>query len=205
MRFYPQLSGPRARTIALDAAAVLLIAVFAWSGIKVHDTVIELNALSRGVTDAGQAVNGGFDRAADAVGDVPLVGGALRDGLRGAGGATGGNVAAAGRAGESAVSDTARLLGWVTFGLPTLVLLAFYLPLRAIQVRRLSRAHQMLGGPVSDERRRLLAMRAAFGLSWSDLASHTQDPIGDLEAGRLDPLVAALYADAGMRPPAAAG
>lgn len=205
MRFYPQLSGPRARTIALDAAAVLLIAVFAWSGIKVHDTVIELNALSRGVTDAGQAVNGGFDRAADAVGDVPLVGGALRDGLRGAGGATGGNVAAAGRAGESAVSDTARLLGWVTFGLPTLVLLAFYLPLRAIQVRRLSRAHQMLGGPVSDERRRLLAMRAAFGLSWSDLASFTQDPIGDLEAGRLDPLVAALYADAGMRPPAAAG
>ncbi|MFN8132202.1 MAG: hypothetical protein U0R70_11705 [Solirubrobacteraceae bacterium] len=205
MRFYPQLSGPRARTIALDAAAVLLIAVFAWSGIKVHDTVIELNALSRGVTDAGQAVNGGFDRAADAVGDVPLVGGALRDGLRGAGGATGGNVAAAGRAGESAVSDTARLLGWVTFGLPTLVLLAFYLPLRAIQVRRLSRAHQMLGGPVSDERRRLLAMRAAFGLSWSDLASYTQDPIGDLEAGRLDPLVAALYADAGMRPPAAAG
>ena len=103
------------------------------------------------------------------------------------------------------MSDTARLLGWVTFGLPTLVLLAFYLPLRAIQVRRLSRAHQMLGGPVSDERRRLLAMRAAFGLSWSDLASYTQDPIGDLEAGRLDPLVAALYADAGMRPPAAAG
>ncbi len=205
MRFYPQLSGPRARTIALDAAAVLLIAVFAWSGIKVHDTVIELNALSRGVTDAGQAVNGGFDRAADAVGDVPLVGGALRDGLRGAGGATGGNVAAAGRAGESAVSDTAQLLGWVTFGLPTLVLLAFYLPLRAIQVRRLSRAHRMLRGPVSDERRRLLAMRAAFGLSWSDLASHTPDPIGDLEAGRLDPLVAALYADAGMRPPAAPG
>ena len=52
------------------------------------------------------------------------------------------------------------------------------------------------------ERRRLLAMRAAFGLSWLDLTPYSADPIGDLEAGRLDPLVAALYAEAGLRPPA---
>jgi hypothetical protein len=204
MRFYPQLSGPRSRTVARDVIVVLLLVVFAWAGIKVHDTVIELNALSRGVTDAGQAINGGFDRAAEAVGDVPLVGGALRDRLEGAGGATGGNVAAAGRAGESAVSDTASLLGWITFGLPTLVLLAFYLPLRGLQIRRMNRAQRMLGLALSPERRRLLAMRAAFGLSWSDLGSFSKDPIGDLEAGRLDPLVDALYADAGLRPPAPA-
>ncbi len=203
MRLYPQLPGARSRTIAADLVVVALLVVFAWAGMKVHDTVIELNALSRGVTEAGTAVNSTFGKVADAVDDVPLVGGPLGDGLRAGSGVTAGNVAKAGAAGGRAVDRTANALGWATFALPALVLLAVFLPFRVIQVRRLTRAHRMLGtAPPTGERERLLAMRAAFGLPWAALAGHTRDPIGDLESGRYEPLVAALYADAGLRPPA---
>jgi len=201
VRVYPDLRGPRLRTLAADAAVVLLLAFFAWAGVKVHDTVIELNSLSRGVQNAGGAVRDGFSQAAGAVGGVPFVGGKLSDGLKSAGAATGGNVVEAGKAGESAVSDTARVLGWAIFLGPALVLLALYVPLRGLQIRRLTSAARMLGAAAGPERTRLLAMRAAFGLSWRDLRPYSRDPIGDLEAERYAPLVEALYASAGLRPP----
>ena len=48
-------------------------------------------------------------------------------------------------------------------------------------------------------------MRAAFGLSYLTLLGYTRDPLGDLAAGRYDPLVAAALDDVGIRrpPPAA--
>lgn len=201
MRFYPQLSGPRTRTITGDVVVVAMVALFAWSGVKVHDTVNGLTSITQGVEEAGTSVQSGFADVAGAVAAIPIVGGALSDSLKGTGGATGGNVVVAAKAGETAVNDTATVLGWVTFALPTLVLLAFFVPLRGRQLRRLRDAHNALGGSVSAERRRLLAMRAAFGMPWGDLKPFTKDPIGDLEAGRFEGLIAALYADAGLRPP----
>lgn len=201
MRLYPTLPSARTRTVAGDIIVVALLVLFAWSGMKVHDTVNDLTSITRGVRDAGTSVQDGFAGVADAVGGIPIVGGALADSLKTTGGATGGNVVSAANAGETAVNDTATVLGWVTFALPTLVLLAFFVPLRGRQIRRLTNAHDALGGAVSEERRRLLAMRAAFGMEWGDLRPFTNDPIGDLEAGRLEPLVAALYAQAGLRPP----
>ncbi len=201
MRLYPELSGPRARTILFDVGVLVLILLFAWTGKQVHDTVIEINSLSRGVIDAGSSVQNGFDNAAGAIDGVPVVGGSLAEGLRSAGEGSGGNVAAAGEAGEEAVSDTANVLGLAIFGLPTLVLLAFFVPLRGLQIRRLTMGAQALGAAPSAERRRLLAQRAAFGLPWADLRPFTRDPLGDLEAGHYEPLLAALYADAGLSPP----
>ena len=201
MRFYPELSGPRTRTVLCDLGVLLLVLLFAWTGKQVHDTVAEINSLSRGVIDAGGSVRNGFEDAAGAVGDVPVVGGSLADGLRSAGGASGGSVVAAGEAGEEAVSDTATVLGLAIFGLPTLVLIAFFIPLRWRQVRRLTLGAQALGATPTAERRHLLAQRAAFGMPWADLRPFTRDPIGDLEASNYEPLLAALYADAGLRPP----
>lgn len=202
MRLYPQLPLTRTRTIAGDVVVVLLVVLFAWSGLKVHDTVTDLTSITGGVRDAGTSVQDGFARAAGAVAAIPIVGGVLSDSLEETGGATGGSVVQAADEGEEAVDDTATVLGWVTFALPTLVLLAFFVPLRGRQIIRLTRAHQMLASsPPDRERRRLLAMRAAFGMPWEDLRPYTRDPIGDLEAGRLEPLLAALYADGGLLPP----
>jgi hypothetical protein len=43
-------------------------------------------------------------------------------------------------------------------------------------------------------------MRAAFSLPYGQLLQYTRDPLGDLEDGRYDALVAAALEDAGLRP-----
>ena len=44
-------------------------------------------------------------------------------------------------------------------------------------------------------------MRAAFGLPYLTLLGYTSDPLGDLVAENIDPLVAAALDDAGIRRP----
>jgi hypothetical protein len=76
-------------------------------------------------------------------------------------------------------------------------------PPRLRQIRRLTAVDRLLAVPddgLTGERRRLLAMRAAFSLPYPTLARHTSDPFGDLVAERYDSLVAAALEDAGLRP-----
>lgn len=199
MRLYPEQPGRRLDLIARDLAVVLALVLFALIAVKVHDAVDRLAVLGEGVESAGKGVSGGFGAAADAVDGTPLVGGSLADALRGAGEGSGGEVEDLGRGGASAAHDLATLLGFLFFALPAAVLLLFALPPRVRQVRRLNAAAQAVG-ELSAERRRLLAMRAAFGLPYGELLRFTQDPLGDLEAGRYDALVAAELEQAGMRP-----
>jgi hypothetical protein len=60
----------------------------------------------------------------------------------------------------------------------------------------------VLHGADDPERRRLLAMRAAFALPYGQLLKFTSDPLGDLKAERYDDLVRAALEDAGLRGPA---
>jgi len=205
MRFYPDIPSRRAATIARDATLLLLLVLLAWLGVKVHDTVDELSVLGRGVTDAGNSVQSSFRSAADAVDGAPLIGPRLGGGLREAGAGSGGKVAEVGRKGEDSVHETAALLGWLTFLVPGGLLVAWMVPPRVAQVRRLTAASQALAGAGagSFERRRLLAMRAAFSLPYAQLLAHTRDPLGDLEHERYDALVAAALDDAGLRRPPA--
>ena len=205
MRLYPDLPGARLRQVAIDLVVVLLIVLFAWLGMKVNNTVDDLAVLGRGVKDAGGAVQGSLSDAGNAVAGVPLVGGDLKSALTDAGVATGGNVQSAGSAGEKAVEQTAQLLGWITFGIPTLLVLLGWLPWRLRRLRRLNAAAAVLKAGADPERRRLLAMRAALALPYGDLLPYTRDPIGDLAQERYEPLLRALYADCGLRPPPAAG
>ena len=205
MRFYSDVPSRRTATIARDALAIVLVLLFAWLGLKVHDAVDELASLGRGVQDAGQGVQRGFTSAANAVDDTPLIGGRLGDGLRDAGRGSGGEVAQAGRKGEAGVHDLANLLGVLTWGIPTLFLLSRLLPTRVEQVRRLSAASRVLAEPDTPGCRRTVAMRAAFSLPYGQLLRHTRDPLGDLEAERYDGLVAAAFDDAGLMAPAAGG
>jgi len=178
----------------------LLLLLLAWLGLKVHDAVDRLAVLGEGVNRAGSSVQGGFESAADAVDGTPLIGGELADGLRGAGESSGGEVADLGQRGEDGVHRLANLLGLLVFLLPAGLLLLRFLPERLAQVRRLTAASRVLREP-SGERRRLVAMRAAFSLPYGQLLAHTRDPLGDLAAERYDPLVAAALEDAGLREP----
>ena len=199
MPLYPELRGPRARAVVRDLVAITLLLIFAWAGFKVHGAVDRLAVLGEGVQASGRVVEDGFSSAADAVDGTPIVGDELGDGLRSAGEGSGGEVVELGEQGEEGAHDLALILGVVTFGLPALIVLAVWLPGRIGQVRRLHAASQVLGDQEGSERRRLLAMRAAFSLPYGQLLAYTPDPIGDLEDGRYDALVAAALEDAGLK------
>lgn len=199
MRFYPDHRGRRVDLIARDLAVVLALVLFAAIALEVHDAVDRLAVLGDGVESAGKGLSGGFEAAADAVDGTPVVGDDLGDALRGAGESSGGEVEDLGRGGAGAANDLADLLGILFFGLPAALLLLLAVPPRVRQVRRLNAAARAVG-ELSPERRRLLAMRAAFGLPYGELLRFTKDPLGDLEAGRYDALVAAELEQAGLRP-----
>jgi hypothetical protein len=199
VRYYPELPSRRRRAILGDLAVVASIAVFAWLGLTVNDTFDDVASLGHGVEDAGNSVQSGFERAGGLVGEVPIVGGTLGDAFTEVGAGTGGNTAALGERGAAAVEDTALLLGWVTFALPALVVLLWAVPRRVVRVRRLTAAGRVLRDAQGEERRRLLAMRAAFGLPYETLLAHSPDPIGALAAGDYEPLLTALLEDAGLR------
>jgi hypothetical protein len=200
MRIYPDTPNERGRAVARDALTLLALFVLAWLALKVHDTVDKLAVLGTGVRDSGNAVQDGFGAAADAVSGVPVVGGDVGDAFRDAGEGTGGNVADAGRAGEERIHDLANLLGFLFFAIPASILLLTTLPARIRQVRELNAAQALLDTS-SEERRKLLAMRAAFSLPARELTRHTNDPLGDLAAGRYEPLIEAAYAAEGLAPP----
>jgi hypothetical protein len=203
VRLYPQLHGPRIGTVSRDLLIVALLLLFALIGKAVHDAVDALAVLGEGVRSGGEAVEGGFESAADAVDGTPIVGDDLADGLRDAGGASGGNVADLGSAGEEKVHYLANLLGLLTFALPSALVLLVMVPPRIRQIRQLTAATRVLREPVG-ERRRLLAMRAAFALPYGQLLRYTKDPIGDLAAERYEPLVKAVLEDVGLRAPPSA-
>ena len=204
MRLYPDVPARRAATLLRDAAALIALVLLAVLGLAVHDAVDRLAVLGQGVEDAGGAVRGAFESAADEVDDVPVVGDEVADGLRGAGDETGGEVAELGARGERAAHRLALVLGLVVFGLPAALVLWLWLPDRIRQVRRLTEAARALAEPEAPDRRRVIAMRAAFSLPYGQLLAHTRDPLGDLAAERYDPLVAAAFEAEGLRPRATA-
>ena len=201
MRLYPDVRAQRLDLMARDAAMVLAVVLFGLIALKVHDAVDRLAVLGEGVESAGNAVSGGFDSAADAVGGTPVVGDDIGDALRGAGDASGGNVSDLGRGGAGAAHDLANLLGLLFFLLPTGVLLLLGLPPRVRQVRRLNAAAQVLRDPNLPARREQLAARAAYGLPYGTLLRFTPDPLGDLAAGRHDAIVQAALEEEGLQAP----
>jgi hypothetical protein len=198
MRLYPDTADDRGRAVAKDALVLLTLFVLAWLALKVHNAVDELAVLGTGVRDSGEAVQTGFEEAGEAASGIPVVGGDVEDALRDAGSGTGGEVAQAGSDGEEKVHDLANLLGLLFFAIPASILLIATLPGRIRQFRELNATERLLD-LTSDDRRRLVAMRAAFSLPARELARHTKDPLGDLAEGRYDPLIAAAYDEAGLR------
>ena len=200
MRFYSDIPARRTAAIISDLVVLLLLVLFAWLGLRVHDAVAEIASVPRGVSNTGGAIQRGFESAGDAVGEVPVVGEPLADALQEAGEGAGGEVAETGREGEEDVNNLANVLGALFFLLPAAAVLSRYLPDRIADVRRLRAAARAIGPTLTPDRERTLAMRAAYGLPYERLVRYTRDPLADLENGRYDGLVAAALDDAGLRP-----
>jgi hypothetical protein len=216
MRLYPASSYRATRTAIGDLVVVLLLIVFAWVGVKVHDGIMELTSVGRDIQDSGFAVSvtardtaGGIDdafsSAGEAVDGVPLVGqqlaDALRDAPRGAtdairenGEREGARIVRLGREQVRRTEQAANVAGWLTFLLPAVILLAWRLPPRVRLVTAMSTAQRTL----RDAPEHILAARAAYSLPYGTLTRYTRDPFGDLAAGRHEGLLAALAEDAGV-------
>ena len=200
VRFYSDIPSARTAAIVSDLLVLLLLLLFAWLGLRVHDAVAEIASVPRGVSNTGGAIQRGFESAGDAVGEVPVVGEPLAGALQEAGEGAGGEVAETGREGEEDVNNLANVLGALFFLLPAAAVLSRYLPDRIADVRRLRAAARAIGPTLTPDRERTLAMRAAYGLPYERLVRYTRDPLADLEKGRYDGLVAAALDDAGLRP-----
>ena len=199
MRFYPGAPHRFANRLVSDILIVVAIVLLALLGLKIRDSVNRLVVVPQGVRETGTAVQSGFRDAGDAVDGVPIVGGELSDAFESAGEGSGGRVEALGQEGVDRVHRLADLVGLIVFGLPAAMLLIWYLPPRLALVRRLTAASRVLDDQTSPERRRLIAMRAAFALPYETLLRYTPDPLGDLEAERYDGLIEAVLNDSGLR------
>jgi hypothetical protein len=199
MRLYPDIPHRFAARVVADFLVLAAFVLLALLGLRVRDTVNELTVVPQGVRETGSAVQSGFHDAADAVDGIPVVGGDLSDALKSAGQGSGGRVQKLGDEGVDRTHRLADLLGLLVFGLPALTLLSRYLPGRVEQIRKLTAASKVLDERASPERRRLVAMRAAFALPYETLVRYTTDPLGDLAAERYDPLIDAVLDDSGLR------
>ena len=218
MRLYPASPYRATRTVVGDLVVVLLLIVFAWVGVKVHDGILELTTVGREIQDSGRAVSATARDTARRhrrrVRRAPAAPWtacrssasnwrtrcATRRGAR----PTRSAPTASRRARGSSASAASRcagpsrrrtLAGWLTFLLPAVILLAWKLPPRVRLITRMSTAQRTLRGAPEH----ILAARAAYSLPYGTLTRYTRDPFGDLAAGRHDGLLAALADDAGVK------
>lgn len=197
---YPDLPGPRTRALVRDGLTLLLLAIFAWLGLRLYHDVDKLAALGTGVEEAGGAVRSGFDVAASAASAIPLAGDAIAGALRAAAGATGGNIVSVGQAGVRSAHHLAVIVGLLVWLLPSLLLLSSVLPRRAAELRRLRHLRLAQHGPDAVARRRLLALRSVLTLDDEELLALSPDPAGDLLAGHFEALADAALEAGGVRP-----
>ena len=216
MRLYPASATARTRTATRDLVVVGLLILFAWTGMKVHDGILELTSVGRGIQDSGRAISATTRNTAGAVeGAFADAGNAVNGSARGR--ATGRDAAQraerdderpAGhgrRAGQqdrparrragAADREAANWAGWLVFLLPSVTLLAFTVPARVRQVGAMQVAQRTLSGAPEH----ILAARAAYSLDFKTLRRYTPDPFGDLAEGRYDQLVTALRREEGLR------
>jgi hypothetical protein len=169
-------------TLLRDLTVVAWSAAWIVAGIAVADFASALTDLSDAVIDVGGAVAETGDTVVSI--DVPLVGGGLDE--------AGGNIATQGRdieaAGTASRDELERfiiLIGLAVALVPTLPVLAWYLPPRVAAARNVRAVKAMLlEGGDDAELERFLATRAVGNLPYRELTKVSKAPLRDLDEGR---------------------
>ena len=156
MPLYAPHPALRARQVPADLGMLAWIVLWVLVARTVHRAVLVLAEPGRAVEDLGTSVAGNMDSAAEAAGDVPLVGDELAAPFRALSDA-GGSVRGAGLAAQDAVGTLALVLAVVLVVLPGGWLLLRWLPWRVGYAREAGAARRLLTGTPDLE---LLAARA---------------------------------------------
>jgi hypothetical protein len=187
-------AGVRAQAL-LDVALVLWTVAWVWMGVTVGHEVRGLGELSGTVDRLGRAVIA----VGGVVAELPLVGDRVAGAAGEITGAGRNAVASAGEARESARS-VGLLLGISIALIPSSPVLLLYLPRRLALARERRALRLALIGGRTPELDRLLAERAVIHLPYHRLRQVSEDPYGDLCAGRHRPLADAELRRFGVPP-----
>jgi hypothetical protein len=178
-----------------DLAVILWVLVCAFAGVKAGQGIASLSGLGDDVRSVGRAVHDTGDTIGSI--DVPLVGGSIKSAGQSVSKA-GADVERRGRAGHEKIVRTAWLVGLTIFGLPTLPLLALYVPLRRRRVRERDAVAGGLSAARDDpELERMLAERALLTLPYERLVA-LGEPWRDVAEGRYAQLAALERERAGV-------
>lgn len=170
-------------------------------GAKVAGEVRDLAGLSDTVVDVGRQTQAAGDGLA-AAGSLPVIGAAVKgpaERVRQAGR----EAEASGRESRRSTENLGLLLGLAVALVPTVPVLAVYLPGRLAAERERRTVRRALAGRDPREVEALLAWRAATGLAPAEVLAITPTPLADLEAGRHRALADAELARLGVSRPAA--
>ncbi len=195
----PRVPRPLVRRL-LDVALVVWIAVWVFLGFRVADEVHGLTDLSRTTVAAGLALQDAGE-ALVSLGRLPVVG----DDVETLGERTmraGRSARDSGRSSRESIENLSLLLGLSVALIPSVPLLALYVPLRISWFRQVRAVRQAVerdpSNPVLTE---FLARRAASNLPYDALRATTPDPWDDLANGRFQPLADAELDRLGIKRP----
>ena len=174
-----------------DGLVVVWIGVWIWLGIAIGHEVSNLTTLSDTVVTAGQAVEQ-TGRALQSLEQLPFGVGDRIAGVERQITAAGQSAVASGQQSRHSVEDLAVLLTVAIAVIPSVPVLAVYVPVRVSRlkdVRTVRRAARRASGdPAFVE---FLARRAAENLPYHRLREITANPWRDLEEGAFGPLARA--------------
>lgn len=175
MTLYSDYPAARTRQIIADVMGVVAVVVVISIAAAVTAIIRALGAFGRDLERAGLDFQNGLTEAADALGDVPLIGDGIRGPFDAAAGA-GESVAEAGRAQQAFVEAVALGVGWSVALLPLVLLallaLLWVLP-RVRFARRSSSLRSMIANGMTAD---TLAARAVARAPLAQLVAVHPDP-----------------------------
>lgn len=201
---YAQHPALRARQVGADLGMLAWTVLWVLVARVVHRAVLVLAEPGRAVEDLGTSVAGNMDSAAEAAGNVPIVGDELAAPFEALSEASG-SVRGAGQAAQDAVATLALVLAVVLVVLPAGWLLLRWLPWRLRYAREAGAARRLLASAPDLE---ILAARA---LATAPLPRLAALPVGTGAAWRggdpaaVQALAGLELARLGLRLPAADG
>lgn len=175
---------PLRRALQMLGDLLLVGWVYLWvqTAFAVRDATLRLAAPGEQISEAGSGLAEQLRSAGRRVGEVPLVGDEVRVPFDGAGGAAD-RLAAAGDAQVAAVESLAFWLPLAVAGIPVLIAVAVYLPLRWRFVREATAGRRFVD--TSDDLE-LFALRAMAHQPLHRLARISADPAGAWRRGDAD-------------------
>jgi hypothetical protein len=195
LKLYAEVARYRNRQLAQDLGLLLWAFVWVRVGMHVYHLVLRLAEPGRTVERAGVGLSGTLADISSKVGDIPLVGGSLRQPFATAGEA-GAALERAGLAQQEVVQDLATWLGVLLALIPISYVAYRYLPDRWRWIREAGAA-SMLRIDAADLH--LFALRAIARQPLYELRRATPDPAAALAQGDYEPLASLELASLGLK------